>query len=166
NRQYVQDLGDSIRQIKDKIKNCSLCGNYTEEELCDICRDENRDKTRICVVEEPRDLIALENLKIYKGRYHILFGVISPINGVGPDDLSIKPLLQRIQDSKEKIEEVIIATNPTPEGDTTAFYLAKLLKSFRVNITRLAYGIPVGAHIDYTDSITLARSFLNRKILE
>lgn len=165
-KEYVDELGEAVRTVKQKVRQCRSCGNYTEADLCDICRDGTRDRTRICVVEEPRDLMAIENLKIFNGIYHILFGVISPINGVGPDDLSIQALIERVKDSRPKIEEVIIATNPTPDGDTTGYYISKLLSPYACSLTRLAYGMPAGAHIDYTDSVTLARSFLNRKLLE
>ena len=161
--EYVNDLAEAIKYVKLKIKNCEICGNYTEEEKCDICKDEKRDKKKICVIEEPKDLLVIEKLKIFNGLYHILFGAISPINGIGPDNLSINSLIKRIKNSHEPIEEIIMATNPTSEGDTTAFYIAKLLKEYNMKITRLAYGIPIGANIDYTDLITLARSFMDRK---
>jgi recombination protein RecR len=160
---YVKDLSATIRNVKEKVKNCRICGNYTEQETCLICSSEKRDKKKICVIEEPGDLIVLEKLKIYSGLYHILFGVISPINGVGPDDLAIKSLIERVKLSRGKLDEIILATNPTSEGDTTAFYISKLLKPYKIKMTRLAYGIPVGANIDYTDVVTLARSFADRK---
>ena len=168
NTEYVNDLSDAIKFVKQKIKNCKICGNYTEEDTCDICRNPKRDNKKICVVEEPKDLLVLEKLKIYHGLYHVLFGVISPINGVGPDDLNLKSLIDRVAEAEagEEFEEIILATNPTSEGDTTAFYISKLLKKQNIKMTRLAYGMPVGASIDYTDMITLARSFMDRKDFE
>ncbi len=166
NKEYVNELAETLQFMKQKIRHCQLCGNYSEQVLCSLCQDPKRDVSKICIIEEPKDLIAIENLRIYKGRYHILFGVISPINGIGPDDLNIKSLMDRINSEKETLKEIIMATNPTPEGDTTAYYLSKLIQPYKIAITRLAYGMPVGANIDYTDSITLARSFIDRKTLE
>ncbi len=166
NTVYVSDLSDAIKYVKQKIRNCKICGNYTEEDICDICKNPKRDKKKICVVEEPKDLLVIEKLKIYHGLYHVLFGVISPINGVGPDDLNLKSLIDRVEKAEEKFEEIILATNPTSEGDTTAFYIARLLKKANIKMTRLAYGMPVGANIDYTDMITLARSFMDRRAFE
>ncbi len=166
NKEYVNDLSDAIRYVKEKMHNCTVCGNYTEINICEICTDAKRDHKKICVVEEPKDLLVIEKLKIYKGLYHILFGVISPIHGVGPDDLNIKNLINRINNSKEDINEIIIATNPTSEGDTTAFYISKLLKDKNIKMTRIAYGIPVGSNLDYTDLVTLTRSFMDRKNFE
>lgn len=166
NKEYVHDLADAVKNVREKVKNCVICGNYTEDEQCFICRDGKRDHTKICVVEEPKDLLVIERLKIYNGLYHILFGVISPIHGVGPDDLNIRDLIIRIDENDKEIEEVIIATNPTSEGDTTAFYLSKLLKDKNLKVTRIAYGVPVGANLDYTDLVTLTRSFLDRKIFD
>lgn len=164
--EYVNDLSDAIKYVKQKIKNCNICGNYTEEATCDICRNQKRDRKKICIVEEPKDLLVFEKLKVYKGLYHILFGVISPINGVGPDNLNIKSLIDRVKNAVEPIEEVILATNPTSEGDTTAFYISRLLQGNNIKMTRLAYGIPVGANIDYTDLVTLTLSFIDRKIFD
>ncbi len=164
--EYVNNLSDTIKNVKLKIKNCKICGNYTEENTCDICTSPKRDVKKICVVEEPKDLLVLEKLKIYNGLYHILFGVISPINGVGPDDLKIKSLIDRVKNSGQGPEEIILATNPTSEGDTTAFYISKLLKPYNIKMTRLAYGIPVGANIDYTDIVTLTSSFMDRKVFD
>jgi recombination protein RecR len=164
--EYVHDLSDTIKNVKDKIRNCRVCGNYTDKDICSICSSPKRDQKKICVIEEPKDLLVLEKLRIYNGLYHILFGVISPINGVGPDDIKIKSLVERIKNTRAKPEEIILATNPTSEGDTTAYYISKLLKSFKVKMTRLAYGIPIGANIDYTDVVTLTRSFMDRKVFD
>jgi len=160
--EYIKELSESIGILKLKIKNCKICGNYTESEICEICSNPLRDKSKICVVEEPQDLIAIEKLNIYNGVYHILFGVISPINGIGPEDLNIKSLVARVKDPQWNVTEIILATNPTPEGDTTAYYITKILKNMKVKFTKLSPGIPVGAHIDYTDPMTLTRSFINR----
>ncbi len=158
--EFAQEFSHQIITVKNKIKNCSICGNYSEDEICPICQDYKRDKFKICVVESPKEIITIEKLNIYNGLYHVLFGVIAPLDGIGPDKLNIKKLIDRLKNNN--IEELIIATNPTPEGDTTAVYLTKILKEFNLNITRLAYGIPVGANIDYTDMVTLTKSFLNR----
>lgn len=164
-KDYVNNLTETISNVKLKIKPCSICGNYSEQDLCSICSSDARDRTKICVVEEPKDLLTLEKLKIYNGLYHVLFGVISPINGVGPNDLNIQSLVERIKKAQPRIEEVIIATNPTPEGDTTGIYISRLVKD-HAQVTRIAFGIPVGANIDYTDLISLAHSFKDRKPVE
>ncbi len=157
---YVESLGNSILDLKKRIKTCSICGNYTESDPCRICSDPSRDRETICVVENPKDVVTIESTHEYKGLYHVLMGAISPIDGVGPGDIRIKELLQRI--NQENIREVIIATNPTIEGETTAQYIAELLKGRNVQVTRLALGIPVGGDIEYTDSLTLSRALKNR----
>lgn len=151
-------FADSILDCKKKVRYCSVCGNFSEEETCDICK--KRDHGIICVVKEPKDVIALEKLREYKGVYHVLHGVISPMDGVGPNDIRIKELLARVGGG---VTEVIIATNPDVEGDATAMYIAKLLKPLGVTVTRLAHGIPVGGEIEYTDEVTLSRAFIERK---
>lgn len=148
----------SILDCKNKVRYCSVCGNFSEEDVCDICK--KRDKSVICVVKEPKDVVALEKLREYKGVYHVLHGVISPMDGIGPNDIKIKELLARVSDG---VTEVIIATNPDVEGDATAMYIAKLLKPLGVKVTRLAHGIPIGGEIEYTDEVTLSRAFLERK---
>lgn len=153
-RQFAQCVTD----CKQKVRYCSVCGNFSEEETCEICK--RRDKSVICVVKEPKDVIALEKLGEYKGVYHVLHGVISPMDGIGPNDIRIKELLQRVG---EGVSEVIIATNPDVEGDATAMYIAKLLKPLGVTVTRLAHGIPIGGEIEYTDEVTLSRAFIERK---
>ena len=152
-------FADAIVNVKRKVRFCKVCGNFTENEVCDICR--TRDKSQICVVKEPKDVIALEKLHEYKGVYHVLHGVINPMEGVGPNDIRIRELLARVNEGG--VEEVILATNPDVEGDATAMYIAKLLKPLGVTCTRLAHGIPVGSEIEYTDDITLARAFIERK---
>ena len=151
-------FADAILGAKRKIKYCSVCGNFTEEETCSICR--TRDKSVICVVKEPKDVLAIEKLHEFKGVYHVLHGVIDPLAGVGPNDIRIKDLLARLQDGK--VQEVIVATNPDVSGDATAMYLAKLIKPFDITVTRLAHGIPIGSEIEYTDEVTLSRAFVER----
>lgn len=151
-------FAQSILECKRKVRYCSVCGNFSEEEVCEICK--KRDPSVICVVKEPKDVVAMEKLREFKGVYHVLHGVISPMDGIGPNDIRIKELLSRIDD---KVTEVIIATNPDVEGDATALYIAKLLKPLGVKVTRLAHGIPIGSEIEYTDEVTLSRAFLERK---
>ncbi len=157
---YVETLANSILEMKRNIKSCSICGNYTEQDPCDICTDPSREKNRICIVESPKDIGTIEATHVYHGKYHVLMGAISPIDGIGPGNLRIRELLERVK--REPIEEVIIATNPTIEGETTAQYIAELLKKANVAVTRLALGIPVGGDLEYTDSLTLARALKNR----
>jgi len=153
-------LARSIMDIAGKIKPCSVCGNYTEEEYCAICRDGERDKTIICVVEQFSDLIAIERIKSYRGLYHVLGGAISPLEGINPGDLNIDTLLGRL---KEGVKEVIIATNPNATGDATALYLANLIKPLGVKVTRLAHGLPVGGDLEFADEVTLSRSLEGRR---
>lgn len=155
----AQEFAAAIINVKKKVHYCKICGNFTENEICVICAE--RDKRLICVVKEPKDVIALEKLHEYKGVYHVLHGVINPMEGVGPNDIRIRELLARVNEGG--VEEVILATNPDVEGDATAMYIAKLLKPLGVKCTRLAHGIPVGSEIEYTDDITLARAFIERK---
>lgn len=154
----ARQFAESIAECKRKVRYCSVCGNFSEEEVCDICK--RRDQSVICVVKEPKDVIALEKLREYKGVYHVLHGVISPMDGIGPNDIRIKELLARVAGG---VTEVIIATNPDVEGDATALYIAKLLKPLGVRVTRLAHGIPIGGEIEYTDEVTLSRAFIERK---
>ena len=154
----ARQFAESIIDCKKKVRYCSVCGNFSEEEICDICK--RRDHKVICVVKEPKDVIAMEKLHEFKGVYHVLHGVISPMDGVGPNDIRIKELLARVGDG---VSEVIIATNPDVEGDATAMYIAKLLKPLGVTVTRLAHGIPIGGEIEYTDEVTLSRAFIERK---
>lgn len=150
----------SILDVKSKIKHCSCCGNISEEELCEICADANRDKSMICVVQESKDILAMEKMKEYTGVYHVLNGALSSTKGIMPEDLNIDNLLKRID---ENTKEVILATNPTMEGETTALYLDKLLKSKDVYVTRIAHGLPMGGHLDYADELTLVKAFEGRK---
>lgn len=153
-------LADAVTQAHSRIHYCSSCCNLTDRELCAVCDSPSRDQSVICVVETPRDAAAVENTREYRGVYHVLHGVISPLNDVGPDDLTIKELLARL--SNETVTEVIMATNPTVEGDATALYISKLLKPMGVKVTRLAYGIPVGGDLEYADEYTLAKALEGR----
>lgn len=157
----VKEFSEAILEAHSKIHRCKVCQNLTEDELCPICASADRDQTQICVVEDPRDVLAIENTREYHGTYHVLHGTISPMNGVVPEMLAIKELVARVADGKTS--EVIMATNPTLEGDTTAMYINQLLTPFGVRVTRLAYGIPVGADIEYADDVTLMRALEGRR---
>lgn len=159
----AKEFAEAIIDAHTKIHRCALCHNLTENELCPICESHNRDHSLICVVEEPRDVLAMERMREYSGVYHVLHGVISPMNGIGPEQLTIKSLVERV--AKGDVTEVIMATNPTIEGDTTAMYISKLIKPFGAKVTRLAYGIPVGADIEYADDVTLMRALSGRSEL-
>jgi len=155
----AQAFADAIVNVKRQVRFCKVCGNFTVNEVCDICL--RRDKSSICVVKEPKDVIALEKLREFKGVYHVLHGVIDPMNGVSPNDIRIKELLARIGEGG--VQEVIMATNPDVEGEATAMYIAKLLKPLGVKVTRLAHGIPVGSELEYADEVTLSRALIERK---
>ena len=159
----AEAFSKAILDAHQKIKKCVRCCNLAEEELCPICKSGNRDESVVCVVEDPRDVLAFERTHEYLGTYHVLHGVISPMNGIGPEDITIKELLGRIGDGK--VTEVIMATNPTVEGEATAMYISRLLKPMGITVSRLAYGIPVGAELEYADEITLTRALEGRKIL-
>lgn len=159
-RSYTDDLLRHITEMRERVRPCSVCGNYTEEDPCGICRDQSRDRRVVCVVEQPQDVAVLESTKEYQGLYHVLNGTISPIDGIGAEDLNIASLRRRVQD--ESIEEVILATNPTVEGDTTALYLVKLLEQDGIKATRLALGLPVGGDLEYADRLTIARALKGR----
>ena len=154
---------DAITQARSKIKYCSVCQNLTDTEVCSVCSQHMRNQKQICVVETPQDVMAFERTKEYSGSYHVLHGLISPIDGITPDQLKIKELLKRV--AENDIEEVIMATNPTVEGEATAVYISRLLKPFEVKVTRLAYGIPVGGSLEYADEVTLLRAFEGRSEL-
>jgi recombination protein RecR len=160
----VRRLTDALTEVKDKVKFCSICGNVSEEDQCRVCRDPRRDLTVICVVEEPKDVVAIERTREFRGRYHILGGAISPIEGVGPDDLRIRELMTRLAD--DTITELILATDPNLEGEATATYLARLIKPLGIKVTRLASGLPVGGDLEYADEVTLGRAFEGRRALE
>ncbi|MCC7229060.1 MAG: recombination protein RecR [Fimbriimonadaceae bacterium] len=154
-------LADVIRAAKEKLRFCARCQNISEKELCDICQDARRDRSTLCVIAEPRDIAAIERINEFRGQYHVLHGLMSPMDGIGPEQLRVKDLLHRFSD--HEIQEVILATNPTIEGDATALYLAKLIKPLGITVTRLAHGMPVGGELDYADSATLLSALEYRR---
>lgn len=154
--QEIDDFIQALEDVKGKIKRCPVCGDYCEDSLCPICADEARDRRSICIVEDSRDVISLEKTGKYRGLYHILGGKLAPLQGVTPDKLNLKTLLERI--TKEEIQEIILALNPDLEGETTAMYLVKLLKPFDIRITKIASGIPMGGNLEFADSATIARA--------
>lgn len=157
----IESFSDSIKDVKYKIKRCSICNNLTESDVCDICRDENRDSSVICVVEEAKNSILFEKMGAYKGKYHILNGLISPLDGVGPEDINIDKLIDRID--SEGVSEVILALKPSIEGETTSLYISKVLSGKGVKVTKIAHGIPMGADIEYIDMLTLEMALSDRK---
>lgn len=159
-KEQAEDFADAVLQAHEKIKRCEVCQNFTDKPVCSICSAEERDHTVICVVEGPKDVVAFERTREYRGTYHVLNGLISPMDGVGPDQLSIKELLARLGDGM--VTEVIMATNPTVEGEATAMYLSKLVKPLGIKVTRLAYGIPVGGELEFADEMTLFKALENR----
>ncbi|HZT12124.1 MAG TPA: recombination mediator RecR [Candidatus Baltobacteraceae bacterium] len=162
-RNEAQALAEAILAVKDRVRLCSLCYSITEDDPCDICSDERRDSRTICVVAEAKDIFALERAAAYRGKYHVLGGLISPMDGIGPAQLRVKELVERI--GTQAPHEVIIATNPNAEGEATALYLARLLAPLGVSVTRLAYGLPIGGDLDYADEVTLARAIEGRRAL-
>lgn len=160
-QEEAKSFADAILNAKTKVKYCTVCGNFAEEEICDVCKTRNSDV--ICVVKEPKDVIAIEKLNEFNGVYHVLHGTISPLDGIGPNDINIKQLLQRI--SQGGVNEVIMATNPDVEGEATAMYISNLLKPLGIKVTRLAHGIPIGTDLEYADEVSLARAFVDRKTL-
>jgi recombination protein RecR len=159
----ADELTQAIKEAREKIHECSVCCNLTEHELCPVCRADRRDRSTICVVEDARDVLAFERTREYHGLYHVLHGTISPMDGIGPEQLRIKQLLTRV--AENDIDEIIMATNPTVEGDATAMYISKLLSPFEIKVTRLAYGIPVGGDLEYADEVTLRRSLEGRNLI-
>lgn len=159
----AKEFAEAIIDVKRKVHYCEKCFNLTQTPLCDICSDEKRDKEQLCVVESPRDLYAIEGTKEFHGQYHVLHGAISPMEGVGPNEIKLRELIVRLQ--QEPVVEVILATNPTIEGEATAMYISKLLKGTDIIVTRLAHGIPVGGDLEYADQVTLAKSLENRRKL-
>jgi recombination protein RecR len=160
----VRRLVTALTEVKDKVRFCITCGNVAQDEQCRICRDPRRDLTAICVVEESKDVVAIERTREFRGRYHVLGGAISPIDGIGPDDLRIRELMVRLADGA--VTEIILATDPNLEGEATASYLARLLKPMGLRVTRIASGLPVGGDLEYADEITLGRAFEGRRLLD
>jgi recombination protein RecR len=160
----VTRLAEVLMEVKEKVRFCDICGNVTEQELCNICRDPRRSPATICVVEEAKDVVAIERTREFKGLYHVLGGAISPIDGIGPDDLRIRQLMQRLADGT--VTEVIIATDPNLEGEATATYLSRMLMHLDLRVTRLASGLPVGGDLEYADEVTLGRAFEGRRLVE
>ncbi|HEU5144142.1 MAG TPA: recombination mediator RecR [Nocardioidaceae bacterium] len=160
----VRRLAEVLLEVKEKVTFCSICGNVAEEETCRICRDQRRDPSVICVVEESKDVVAIERTREFRGRYHVLGGAISPIEGVGPDDLRIRELMTRLADGV--VTEVILATDPNLEGEATATYLTRLLRPMGLRVTRLASGLPVGGDLEYADEVTLGRAFEGRRAVD
>jgi recombination protein RecR len=157
----VARLAEALTQLRALITNCAVCFNVTQEDPCRICRDPRRDARALCVVEEPNDLLALERTGEFRGRYHVLLGALSPLDGIGPEDLKVRELVGRLE--REPVEEIILATNPSVEGEATAIYLAKLLKPFAGRITRIARGLPVGGDLEYADEVTLSKALEGRR---
>lgn len=160
----AQGFANAIINAKKTVKFCSVCQNLTDSEVCGICEDKSRDTETICVVSDPKDVAAIEKTREYNGLYHVLHGCISPMNGIGPDDVRIKELIARV--AQGGVREVIMATNPDTEGEATAMYISRLLKPFGVATSRLAYGIPVGGHLEYADEMTLTRALSGRRVME
>lgn len=160
----VRALSDAMLTVKEKVRFCIECGNVSEQDKCRVCLDERRDRSMICVVEEPKDVVAVEKTREYRGLYHVLGGAISPIDGVGPDDLRIRELMARLAD--DRVAEVVIATDPNLEGEATATYLARLLSSMEIAVSRLASGLPVGGDLEYADEVTLGRAFAGRRRID
>lgn len=160
-KEEMEKFSSAIKKVKDSVKFCNKCGNLSETDICGICSNPRRDKGIVCVVEEPKDLILIEKSGQYKGTYHVLFGAIAPLDGIGPEDLRIKELIERVK--KDKVKEVIMATDSNAEGETTALYISKELKPFKVKISRIAYGIPVGENFDYIDQATLMKALEGRR---
>ena len=165
--QQARDLAQALIEIKEKIRLCSVCMNLTEEDPCSICRDGGRDASVVCVVAQPPDLLAIERTSSFRGRYHVLHGVLSPLDGIGPDDLRLRELLARIQGSTlqpdELIQEVIVATSPNVEGEATAMYVARMLKPLGLRVSRIASGLPIGGELEYADGVTIARALEVRR---
>ncbi len=160
-REEAAGIAEAILDLKNKSRYCEVCNNITEETVCGICRDEKRDRTRICVVEEPSNILILEKSGTYRGRYHALLGAISPLDGIGPEDLKIEGLMERLKAGG--VKEVVLATNPTVKGETTALYLSRLIKPLGIIVTRIAYGLPVGGDIEYADESTVQRALEGRR---
>jgi recombination protein RecR len=157
----IENLVAAVKDAKERLKHCSICFNITDVDPCKICSNGNRDNSLLCVVAEPKDLMAIERSREYNGKYHVLGGLISPLDGVGPENLRIKELMKRLQ--KENFEEIVLATSPTTEGEATNIYLTKVVKPLEIKLTRVAYGLPIGADMDYADEATLSKAFEGRR---
>jgi len=160
--EFTHDLSAALTNLRDNIQYCNQCHNISDEEICSICSSPKRDKSTICLVEDTRDVLAIENTSQYNGLYHVLGGIISPIEGVGPEDLTVDSLISRIGANDSEVKEIILALSPTMEGDTTAFYLTKKVKPYGIKVSTIARGIPIGGELEYADEITLGRSILTR----
>lgn len=160
-KEEALSFGDAIREAKEKVRYCRCCQNLSQDEICQLCASPSRDKSMICVVESPKDVIAMENTQEFKGLYHVLHGVISPMDNIGPGDIKIKELISRLGDNS--VKEVIIATNPDIEGEATAMYLSRLMKPMGIMVTRIAFGLPVGGDLEYADEVTLLRALEGRR---
>lgn len=163
-QQDVEDFSKSLKEVKEDIHQCKICGNITEKEICDICASSERDQTTIMVVEQPKDVMAFEEMGEYSGLYHVLHGVLSPMDGIGPEEVNIKSLITRLQ-KQDQVKEIILALNSTPEGEATAMYISKLIKPAGIKVTRLGAGLAVGSDIEYANSITLKRAVQGRTSL-
>ena len=163
-QEQIDQFAAAIVEAKQQLHPCAICGQWADQETCEVCRDESRTSDIVCVVQSPKDAFALERARDYQGRYHVLHGAISPMSGVGPEDLNLESLFARVE--REHIKEIVIATNPNVEGETTALYLARRLASYPVMVTRLAYGLPVGGNLDYADQYTLLKAFEGRRSLK
>ena len=157
----VRDLATALMDVKEKLSTCSVCCHITDADPCPICQDKHRDRSVICVVQDPKDVIAMERTREYHGLYHVLHGAISPLEGIGPQDIRLAELLERLR--SEEVQELILATNPTVEGEATAMYIARLVKPFGIKITRIAHGLPVGADLEYADEVTLTKALEGRR---
>ena len=165
-KEKVEKLSRALIDVKDKIKFCNICCNITEDDVCNICRSDRRKKNIICVVEDPQDVYAIEKTNEYNGLYHVLHGRISPLDGIGPDDIKLKELIERFDESRyEKVDELILALNPTVEGETTILYIQKLLKPLDIKISRIARGVPIGSDLELADEVTLAKAIENRVVI-
>ncbi len=160
-KEEIEEVAQSLLDFRDKLRHCSICYNLSEKNPCEICADDQRDHSQICVVEEPSDIVPVERTGNYRGIYHVLLGTISPLDGIGPEDIKIKELVERVRTGK--IKEVIFATNPNTEGEVTATYISRLLKPLGVRVTRIAYGIPVGGDLEYADEVTLNKALEGRR---
>ena len=161
-KEKIEQLIEALQLVSNEIKRCPICGNLTDKQLCSICCDENRDNTTICIVQQPKDVIAMEKVKSYKGLYHVLYGAISPLKGILPEDLNIESLINRIDSS---VKEIIIALNPSIEGEVTSLYIQKILEKYDVKVSRLSYGIPMGGDIEYLDPIMISKAWDDRKVI-